>query len=453
MLKIGQITDLHLRIHLPGSASINKRRSRDVAKILESALQTLKIENVDLIVVTGDLIDVPKALLQPNDYYDYKLEVLRKQCNEDYQFIKELLEKTTIPYMVLPGNHDLESVFWDVFDKKDVEKTIKGFRVISFYDREENNQAHRYDRERSLMLKVLGDENPTPQIHLQHYVVHPELNEDYLYTYYDADNIKKYIINSNKVKLLISGHYHSGTDLLSIEGTSFVTGPSFSEYPHPVTTYEIDDQLVTKKRIDILKKPLYSGKPIAFLDRDGVINTLSSYSTGPDLLILTENAGKAISNLHEAGYIVVVITSQSCVGYGHVSKDTVISNHDYLCNLLRTNGGDSAQPDLFLFSTGGGNADAVHKDLEDDSNAKPSTILPKEALEIFDAQLPGSFIVGDNISDLMTGKNLDIDCYLVRTGSGLQSLERLHGDSNCQMKFESVENLFSLSEKLLKLAK
>jgi histidinol-phosphate phosphatase family protein len=57
--------------------------------------------------------------------------------------------------------------------------------------------------------------------------------------------------------------------------------------------------------------------PIAFLDRDGVINRgKSGYVNGPDEVILLPGAAHSIGMLNQEGYLVCVVTNQSPIARG-----------------------------------------------------------------------------------------------------------------------------------------
>ena len=58
-------------------------------------------------------------------------------------------------------------------------------------------------------------------------------------------------------------------------------------------------------------------KPIAFLDRDGVINIGSpNYINSPDELVLLEGAAAAIGQLKRNGYHICIVTNQSAISRG-----------------------------------------------------------------------------------------------------------------------------------------
>ena len=76
--------------------------------------------------------------------------------------------------------------------------------------------------------------------------------------------------------------------------------------------------------------------PIAFLDRDGVINLgKSSYVNGPDEVILLPGAADSIGMLNDEGYLVCVVTNQSPISRGLWAFGTLALIHKELQRLLK----------------------------------------------------------------------------------------------------------------------
>ncbi|MEM7534648.1 MAG: HAD-IIIA family hydrolase [Chloroflexota bacterium] len=420
-LRIGQITDLHARHVIHGSSAAVNRRSRDVLGLLPLAIDQLKSHDVDFLVLTGDLVDVPDFILDPNDYYHMDIETWLPLVRADYQAIKDILDESGLPYMVLPGNHDYERVMWQVFDQStNVVDVAQGYRVVRFCDREwEGHVPRRFDRERKLWMEMLADVQSPPQVHLQHYVITPQIDHHYPHNYFEADHILEKTSVSGNVRLSLSGHYHSGSELLRINESYFATGRAFCESPHPFRLYELSEHDVRMQEFTILDEPnIYCGRNVVFLDRDGVINNRASYTTGPEDFELIPGAAQAILKLRQAGYAVVINTNQSCIGLGYVSQSTVVMTHERMCQLLVEETGDEdAQPDLILFSVGAGEY-AVHHSLADTSVTKPSPALLKQAEELLNLNPQGAWMVGDRATDLQAALAYGATPILVRTGNG-----------------------------------
>ena len=74
-----------------------------------------------------------------------------------------------------------------------------------------------------------------------------------------------------------------------------------------------------------------SHSPIAFLDRDGVINKgKPGYVNGPDEVVLLEGAATVIGDLNRAGYLVCVVTNQSPIARGLWGPDSLQAIHGEL---------------------------------------------------------------------------------------------------------------------------
>jgi D-glycero-D-manno-heptose 1,7-bisphosphate phosphatase len=84
--------------------------------------------------------------------------------------------------------------------------------------------------------------------------------------------------------------------------------------------------------------------PVAFLDRDGVLNVDKGYVYRPDDLEWVSGAPEAVRLLNEAGYRVIVITNQSGVARGLYDEDAVRRFHDHMQSRLAEHG---AQIDVF----------------------------------------------------------------------------------------------------------
>ena len=86
--------------------------------------------------------------------------------------------------------------------------------------------------------------------------------------------------------------------------------------------------------------------PIAFLDRDGVLNqSMDGYVNHPRELHLISGTARAMRRLRDEGYLICVVTNQSAIGRGLWDDERLHQIHDRLDELLF---GEGAQPDLVL---------------------------------------------------------------------------------------------------------
>ena len=71
--------------------------------------------------------------------------------------------------------------------------------------------------------------------------------------------------------------------------------------------------------------------PIAFIDRDGVLNFgRNGYVNHPTELSIIPGSGKAIAQLREKGYAICVVTNQSPIMRGLWTVERLHSIHDEL---------------------------------------------------------------------------------------------------------------------------
>jgi histidinol-phosphate phosphatase family protein len=418
-LTIAQITDLHLRRNLPGLPVSFRRRGRDVPEVLPRALALAKESGADLVALTGDLVDVPPVIVSGDDYYDVPRQRWLDAAVADYGLLKEMLDASGIRYTVLPGNHDHEPSFWQVFAREPRWFDLaQGYRVVRFFDREaELHVPRRLGRERELLEAMLTDPTSLPQIHLQHYVITPQLEGDWPYNYLEAKHLRGQLVGSGKVRLALSGHYHPGADLLCEDGTYFSTGPAFTLAPFRMSLYRIEQSEVQRQVLSVESAPLTAGKPVVFLDRDGVLNIQTSYRTGPEPLALIDGIAEAVASLRRAGWAVVVVTNQSAIGLGYVRASTVQLVNDRLCELLAEGAGPDAIPDAIVMSASAGSL-AVHPKWQDVSDAKPNPSMLEEATRELGLMRGGAFMVGDRETDLLAGLAFGATPILVRTGAG-----------------------------------
>lgn len=416
-MRIAQITDFHLRQATPGTASMPRRRSREMAKLLERALAQIAAQRVDLLAVTGDLVDVPNWLIQPVPGFTLDVpEPWRRAVLEDYRLIRRMLDATGLRYCVLPGNHDHEELLWQVFDPDANVIEVAGHRVVRFCDRE--HDAHvprRFIPERDRFDAELSRKDGLPQVHLQHYLIAPALNESYPHAYGESEFLANCIEQSGVVRLSLSGHYHAGTELIERGPARFATGPAFCDAPFRWRVYDLSNAQITFTE-HALGDDAAPRRPVVFIDRDGVINDRPSFRVGPEHMRLLPGSARGIRRLNDAGYAVVVVTNQSAVGRGFFPASIMEASNDRMCRLLAEEAG--AHVDAIYCALEAG-PDACMPCYTDLTRPKPRPTMLLEA--IADLNLDpsgGAWMIGDNITDAQAGAGAGASPILVRTGHG-----------------------------------
>lgn len=148
-----------------------------------------------------------------------------------------------------------------------------------------------------------------------------------------------------------------------------------------------------------------------FLDRDGVIIEEVHYLRRSEEIRLIAGAAGAISRLRRAGFKIIVVSNQSGVARGYVTRTGVERIHRDLRRRLRLRG---AKIDALYY--------CPHHPLFSKGRPclcrKPALGMLRTAVRRFSLDLAGSFLVGDTTTDVRTARNAGCRAILVRSGYG-----------------------------------
>jgi len=417
-MRIAHITDTHVRRSLPGSSARPERRSREAADLLVTALADARQRGAELVAVTGDLVDVPSYLWDRHRDSSADRE-LWAAVREDYRWFRRTLDESGLPWIVLPGVHDDEAILVEEFGVQPRVVEHAGVQFVSFWDHEVDGQApQRTLAERRRFLAALKDPDPAPQVHLQYYVVTPAIAESgHPLTYLEGEQLTRGIVESGRPVLSLSGHHHPGTEPEQHGNALLAVTPGLIAAPHPYRLYDIEvgsdgTSNFSWEQVDLLPDP--QPVPAVFLDRDGVINTLHTYHSGPEAMELLPGAAPAIRLLRKAGYRIVVITNQTCVGIGWVTVGNLAEVHDRMALLLAREG---AYVDAIHASYDAGEAGIAEQFRRDDTRKPHPAMLLRAASEL-SLDLSRSYMVGDRLSDVEAGLAAGATPILVRSGLG-----------------------------------
>ncbi|MCK5157240.1 MAG: metallophosphoesterase [Spirochaetales bacterium] len=221
-IRIGYLTDIHLRKEVSGTSIIETRHCRKMAGLLPSALARMCRESPDMIVCTGDVLDVSTG----------------PGVDQDLRLCKKFFDDCGTPYVVLPGNHDpLPDDFYRVFPVPEKRLLLNNCELIFFHeDACFNGEQSSKRSERSLhtMADILMRAKCCEEATLlfQHYVIYPDRNEGYPHNYQNDDEIRSILEQSDRQLLSISGHYHSGIPMMQKNNVSYFAGRAFCEKPY-----------------------------------------------------------------------------------------------------------------------------------------------------------------------------------------------------------------------------
>ncbi len=240
-IRVLHITDMHLRWHQPGTADRTERLSREMPAVLERLADRLDEFVPDVIVFTGDLLDVPDPVVAGDvEDADVLAEAL-EQAEADYRLVRDRMLAMKTPFVVIPGNHDVVDLVHKVFPESAPVIDHAGIRFVSFCDDLDDARTPiRSGAEADLFETVLADpEHDLPQIHLQHYMVEPPTFMRSQYDYSTSRAMAPAIDKSNRVVAVLSGHYHPGSLFMGPSGVCYSVVPAICSVPHPVRLMDI----------------------------------------------------------------------------------------------------------------------------------------------------------------------------------------------------------------------
>jgi len=151
-----------------------------------------------------------------------------------------------------------------------------------------------------------------------------------------------------------------------------------------------------------------------FLDRDGTINADPGYLGDPEKFHFLPGVIGGLKRLHDADYLIFVVSNQSGIARGFFKDEDLKRIHDKMTTAL---GAEGVALDGIYY--------CPHHPAERCSCRKPSPKMVLEASRSYDIDLCNSFFIGDRASDIETGKNAGCGTILVLTGAGLETLQGL----------------------------
>lgn len=159
----------------------------------------------------------------------------------------------------------------------------------------------------------------------------------------------------------------------------------------------------------IVRNQVFEDKSkIVFLDRDGVINDNSHYYVSSvSGIVILPRVRQAIDMLYKYGYSVIIISNQSCIGKGLVSRQEMVQINNFIVS----------QIDLHHVIKGV--FWCPHTEEDRCKCRKPQVGMLVEAINCFglDSTNSSSFwFIGDSDSDVLCGENFGINSIKISSG-------------------------------------
>ncbi len=142
-----------------------------------------------------------------------------------------------------------------------------------------------------------------------------------------------------------------------------------------------------------------------FLDRDGTLNPDPGYINSPEQFELFPGVPEALARLKRAGAKLIVVTNQSGVARGYLTRDDLDAVHMKLKHLLD---GAGASLDSIYF--------CPHHPDDRCECRKPNRGMIDQAVREWKVNLDRSYLIGDHIRDIELAKRIGARSVLVTTG-------------------------------------
>ncbi len=147
---------------------------------------------------------------------------------------------------------------------------------------------------------------------------------------------------------------------------------------------------------------------LLFLDRDGVINKdRINYVLKWEEWVWLPKVKEALARLKAAGWTLIIITNQSCIGRGIVEAKAI---EEINARMVRELAEAGAEPD--------GIYTCPHAPDDCCLCRKPEPGLIHQAAEEMGLDLKEAWLVGDSARDIQAGQAAGLRTILVRTGKG-----------------------------------
>jgi D,D-heptose 1,7-bisphosphate phosphatase len=165
-------------------------------------------------------------------------------------------------------------------------------------------------------------------------------------------------------------------------------------------------------------KNLTEKQKCVFLDRDGTINTYNDFVRKPENLKLIDGAARAIKNINNLGFLVIVITNQPVIARGEVDFETL----DLIHMKMETDlGKEGAYLDDIYYcphhpDKGFKGEKPEYKIICDCRKPKPGMIL--DAAKKYNIDLAKSYMAGDHNRDIECAVNAGCKPVFISNGEG-----------------------------------
>ena len=153
-----------------------------------------------------------------------------------------------------------------------------------------------------------------------------------------------------------------------------------------------------------------------FLDRDGVLNEEVNYLSDPNDFEFIEGSIEALKILKQKDFLLIIISNQAGIARGYFNEETLKKIHDRMIDILRQN---NTTLDAIYYCP-------HHPEYTGPCDCrKPNPGMILKAQLKYNIDLKNSYMVGDTLKDIQTGKVVSCKTVLVLTGYGKEEQKKI----------------------------
>jgi D-glycero-D-manno-heptose 1,7-bisphosphate phosphatase len=156
------------------------------------------------------------------------------------------------------------------------------------------------------------------------------------------------------------------------------------------------------------------GSRALFLDRDGVINHDSGYTSRPADFKFIDGIFDLCREAKRLGYLLIVVTNQAGIGRGYYSEQDFLTLTQWMCERFAQE--DAPLTDVFHCPNHPEHGVGRYK--VDSFDRKPNPGMLLRAAETYGINLSHSIMIGDKDSDMQAARNagVRVRCHYLADG-------------------------------------
>jgi len=155
---------------------------------------------------------------------------------------------------------------------------------------------------------------------------------------------------------------------------------------------------------------------VLFLDRDGVINHDSGYTSRAEDFHFVDGIFDLCRAAVKSGYLLIVVTNQAGIGRGYYSEKEFFSLTEWMCNRFQAEGAPITDVFYCPFHPKHGVGDYK----QDSFDRKPNPGMLLRAAEEHELDLARSMMIGDKDSDMQAANKagVGVRCHYLADAEG-----------------------------------